>query len=129
MNMLYGYGYVEGYGDGLPMERTLFEEHPLQPPLPRFEQVPGSIVVTLYAADLGKLAREEQETRWVEMELSQRQIAVMTCLVEHGRITTRECRALLNVSERTARTELSKLVTLGLIVARGQGRSRHYILP
>jgi ATP-dependent DNA helicase RecG len=130
MKMLYGYGYVEGYGDGLPMVRALIEEHPLQPPLPRIEEVPGSVVVTLYAADLSKLAEEEERAAdWAERELSERQIAVMTFLAEHGQIATRECRALLGVSERTARTELSRLATMGLVVARGQGRNRHYALP
>ena len=129
MKTLYGYGYVEGYGDGLPMVRTLFEEHLLRPPLPRFEEVPGSVIVTLYAADLSKLAGEAPTARWTEMGLNGRQITVMTYLAEHGRITTRDCRALLGVSERTARAELSKLVTSGSIVARGQGRNRHYTLP
>ncbi|MFQ5859291.1 MAG: RNA-binding domain-containing protein [Anaerolineae bacterium] len=129
MKMLYGYGYVEGYGDGLPMVRALIEEHPLRPPLPRIEEVPGSVVVTLYAADLSKLAGEERAARWAEQGLNERQIAVMTFLAEHGQIATRECRALLGVSERTARTELSRLATMGLVVARGQGRNRHYTLP
>jgi len=30
VKMLYRYGYVEGYGDGLPMVRALFEEHSLR---------------------------------------------------------------------------------------------------
>ena len=110
------------------MVRALFEEHPLRPPLPRVEEVPGSVVVTLYAADLSKLAEEEDVARWAGIGLNDRQISVMTYLAEHGRITTRECRALLDVSERTARTELSKLALGGLITARGQGRNRHYIL-
>lgn len=127
MQMLYGYGYVEGYGDGLPMVRTLFEEHPLRPPLPRFEEVPGSVVVTLYAADLSELAGEEQETRWAEMRLNERQVQAMLYLTTHGSITNREYRKLTGVGRDTAHRELRELVRKGLIQRRGQGRMIHYI--
>jgi len=127
MNMLYGYGYVEGYGDGLPMVRTLFEEHPLRPPLPRFEQVPGSIVVTLYAADLGKLAEGELAARWTGIGLNERQVQAMRYLTTHGSITNREYRNLTGVGRDTAHRELRELVRHGLIQRRGQGRGIHYI--
>ena len=127
MKMLYGYGYVEGYGDGLPMVRTLFEEHPLRPPLPRFEEVPGSVIVTLYAADLSKLAGEEQEARWAEMGLSDRQIQAMLYLMTHSTITNREYRRLTGVGRDTAHRDLRELVRKGLLQRQGQGRMIHYI--
>jgi len=127
MKLLYGCGYVEGYGDGLPMVRTLFEEHPLRPPLPRFEEVPGSVVVTLYAADLSKLAEEEQETRWAEMGLNERQTQAMLYLMTHSTITNREYRRLTGVGRDTAHRELRELVRKGLLQRQGQGRMIHYI--
>jgi len=127
MKMLYGYGYVEGYGDGLPMVRALFEEHPLRPPLPRFEEVPGSVVVTLYAADLSKLAEEEEASRWAEMGLNERQVQAMLYLVTHASITNREYRELTGVGRDTAHRELRELVQRGLIQRRGQGRMVHYV--
>jgi len=64
MKKLYGYGYVEGFGDGVHVIRELYETHPLKPPLPRFEEVPGWVIVTAYAADMGKIAEDEQAMRW-----------------------------------------------------------------
>jgi hypothetical protein len=127
MQMLYGYGYVEGYGDGLPMVRALFEEHPLRPPLPRFEEVPGSVVVTLYAADLSKLAGEELTAHWTEMGLSDRQIQAMLYLMTHSIITNREYRRLTGVGRDTAHRDLRELVRKGLLQRQGQGRMIHYI--
>lgn len=127
MKMLYGFGYVEGYGDGLPMVRRLFEEHPLRPPLPRFEEVPGSVVVTLYAADLSNLAEEEQKAHWVEMGLNERQVQAMLYLATHESITNREYRKLVGVGRDTAHRELRELVRQGFIQRRGQGRTSHYI--
>ncbi len=127
MKMLYGYGYVEGYGDGLPMVRRLFEEHPLRPPLPRFEEVPGSVVVTLYAADLSKLVEEEHKVRWAEMGLRDRQIQAMLYLMTHSTITNREYRRLTGVGRDTAHRDLRELVRKGLLQRQGQGRMIHYI--
>jgi ATP-dependent DNA helicase RecG len=128
MKMLYGYGYVEGYGDGLPMVRTLFEEHPLRPPLPLFEEVPGSVVVTLYAADLSKLAYEEQGTRWAEMGLNERQIRVLQHLTTVSSLSRQEYSALCQTSVRTAARDLKDLLERGLVVRQGKGRWIKYFL-
>lgn len=128
MQMLYGYGYVEGYGDGLLMVRTLFEGHPLQPPLPRFEQLPGSIVATLYAADLSKLAEEEQETRWAEMGLNERQIRALEYLSTAPSLSRKEYSGLCQTSTRTAARDLKDLLERGLVVRQGEGRWSRYAL-
>jgi len=128
MKMLYGYGYVEGYGDGLPMVRTLFEEHPLRPPLPRFEEVPGSVVVTLYAADLSKLVEEEHKVRWTEMGLNERQIRALEYLTTAPSLSRQEYGELCQTSVRTAARDLKDLLERGLVVRQGKGRWTRYAL-
>ena len=128
MKMLYGYGYVEGYGDGLPMVRTLFEEHPLRPPLPRFEEVPGSVIVTLYAADLSKLVEEEHKVRWAEMGLNERQIRALEYLTTAPSLSRQEYSELCQTSVRTAARDLKDLLERGLVVRQGKGRWTRYVL-
>ena len=128
MKMLYGYGYVEGYGDGLPMVRTLFEEHPLRPPLPRFEEVPGSVIVTLYAADLSKLAGEALAAHWTEMGLNGRQIRALEYLTTAPSLSRQEYSELCQASVRTAARDLKDLLERGLVVQQGQGRGTRYAL-
>ncbi len=127
IKMLYGYGYVEGYGDGLPMVRALIEEHPLHPPPLRIEQVPGSVIVTLYAADLSKLADENGIARWTDIGLNERQAQAMLYLAEHDSITNREYCELADVGRDTAYRELRELDDKGFAVRKGRGRSSHYI--
>ncbi len=128
MKMLYGYGYVEGYGDGLPMVRALFEEHPLRPPLPRFEEVPGSVTVTLYAADLSKLVEEERKVRWAEMGLTGRQIRALKYLTTAPSLSRQEYSELCQTSVRTAARDLKDLLERGLVVRQGKGRWTRYAL-
>jgi len=128
MKTLYGYGYVEGYGDGLPMVRTLFEEHLLRPPLPRFEEVPGSVIVTLYAADLSKLAGEAPTARWTEMGLNGRQIRALEYLTTAPSLSRQECSELCQASVRTAARDLKDLLEQGLVVQQGKGRWTRYVL-
>ena len=128
MKMLYGYGYVEGYGDGLPMVRRLFEEHPLRPPSPRFEEVPGSVVVTLYAADLSKLVEEEHKVRWAEMGLNERQIRALEYLTTAPSLSRQEYSELCQTSVRTAARDLKDLLERGLVVQQGKGRWTRYVL-
>jgi ATP-dependent DNA helicase RecG len=128
MKMLYGYGYVEGYGDGLPMVRALFEEHLLRPPLPRFEEVPGSVIVTLYAADLSKLAGEALTAHWTEMGLNGRQIRALEYLTTAPSLSRQKYSELCQASVRTAARDLKGLLERGLVVQQGKGRGTRYVL-
>lgn len=129
MKMLYGYGYVEGYGDGVHVIRELYETHPLKPPLPRFEEVPGGVIVTAYAADMGKIAEDERAMRWTEMGLNERQVKGLLFVETHGRIGRSEYERLTSVSSRTAHRDLGDLVRRGFLEMRGTGRDTHYVLP
>ena len=60
--------------------------------------------------------------------LTQRQRRAITHLKVHRRITNASYQTLLGVSRRTALRELADLVTRGLILPAGRGRSAHYVL-
>jgi len=49
-------------------------------------------------------------------------------VAEEGRITNKEYQALFGVARGTALIDLSDLVTRGLLVTRGAGRGKHYVL-
>jgi len=128
MKMLYGYGYVEGYGDGVHMVREQFENHPLNPKLPKFEAIPTGVKVTLYAAELNKLAEDESAMRWADQGLNERQIQAMLHVERMGRITRKEHTQNTGISERTAHRDLSELVGRGLLESNGSGRYVYYAL-
>ena len=128
MKMLYGYGFVEGYGDGVHMVREQFESHPLKPRLPKFEAIPTGVKVTLYAADLNKLAEDESAMRWADQGLNERQIQAMLYVERTGRITRKEHTKNTGISERTAHRDLSELVGRGLLELNGSGRYVYYVL-
>jgi len=127
MKILYGYGYVEGFGDGVHVIRELYETHLLKPPLPRFEEVPGGVIVTAYAADMGKITEDERAMRWAEMGLSERQVKGLLFVETHGGLSRSEYERLTNVSSRTAHRDLGDLVRRGFLEMTGTGRDTHYV--
>jgi len=110
------------------MVRALFEEHPLRPPLPHIEEVPGSVVVTLYAVDLSKLGEEEQTAHWAEMELNERQIRALEYLTTAPPLSRQEYSELCQTSARTAARDLKDLLEQGLVERHGTGRWARYSL-
>lgn len=128
MKMLYGYGYVEGYGDGVHVIRELYETHPLKPPLPKFGAIPGGVKVTAYAADLGRLAEDEHVMRWAEMGLNERQVTGLQHIARQGKISRLEYARLTGMSAKTAYRDLGELVAKGLLTPKGSGRYIHYVL-
>ena len=60
--------------------------------------------------------------------LSKRQREVLKYLQTNSKITTKEYQDMFNVSERTARGHLNKLVKLDLIKPVGSQKGRYYVL-
>lgn len=60
--------------------------------------------------------------------LNERQVKAMEYVAKQGRITNKEYQALFGVARGTALIDLNDLVTKGLLVARGAGRGKHYVL-
>lgn len=90
--------------------------------------MPGSVVVTLYAADLSRLAEENQTARWVEMGLKGRQIRALEYLTTAPSLSRQEYSELCQTSARTAARDLKDPLERGLVERRGTGRRARYSL-
>lgn len=82
---------------------------------PEFEDTGTSIVVTLR-----KPVITEGFLR--KLGLNERQIKIIKYLKERDSITSSECQKMFNVTDRQARTDLSRLVKLKLITKEGEAR-------
>jgi ATP-dependent DNA helicase RecG len=86
-----------------------------------------------FSAEMGTfIVRFEKLATPVEpaeaLDLSERQRRAVAYVREHGRISTAEYRALAQLGERQARKDLSALVSGGVLVRKGKGRTTYYIL-
>lgn len=86
---------------------------------PEFEDTGTSIVVTLR-----KPVVTEEFLR--ELGLNERQIKIIKYLKERDSITSSECQKMFNVTDRQARTDLSRLVKLKLVTKEGEARLTRY---
>lgn len=64
-----------------------------------------------------------------DVQISTRQEKVLRYLAEHGTITRREYRSLLQVSERQSLRDLTEMMEKGVLVRSGKGRTTCYQLP
>ena len=111
MKALYGYGYVEGYGDGMHIIEEQFRNHPLKPRMPKFEEIPGGVKVTLYSADLSKLETVvRKKTDLSSLEINERQKKAVEFVLKRGQISRKEYVALNKISERTALRDLTDMI-------------------
>ena len=62
-----------------------------------------------------------------QIALSERQLAILTYVEKHGRITNRELQELVELSHTTAHKELLTLVQSGLLNKKGKARGTYYI--
>ena len=63
-----------------------------------------------------------------QVELSERQLAILAYIEKHGRITNRELQQLADFSHATAHKELLALVESGMLIKKGKARGTHYLL-
>ncbi len=63
-----------------------------------------------------------------QVELSPRQLEILSYVEKHGRITNRELQVLINLSHASAHKELIILVESGVLKKEGKGRGTHYLL-
>lgn len=110
---------VEKWGTGTLRMARLCAEQGL--PAPEFAEVSGEFWVTF---------RKDPYTdeRLRALGLSDRQIQAVRYVQERGSISNAAYRSLVGVSDETARQELRRLVTQGLLRAEGRGRSAQYVL-
>ncbi len=117
IKVLYGMGYVEGYGDGIKLIQRECENHILKPRLPRFEKTLNGVRVSFYAAQ-----------DFTVFGLNERQVKAYWYIKEHGKITTREHESLCNISSGTARRDLRDMVDKEVCRRIGAGSSVSYLL-
>jgi Fic family protein len=63
-----------------------------------------------------------------QIALTERQMKIVERIVEKGKITNREMRGILGLSDEGVRKEISKLMKLGVVTKKGKGRALHYVL-
>ncbi len=118
-------GFVERLGYGLKRVLRLTRQYGL--PAPRFEEVGGSFRVTLLSAETP--LRVPDLSAYRDLGLNERQQRALAHLLQHGRITNREYRALNpEVHPETARRDLNDMVSRGLLVRVGDKRGTYYLL-
>lgn len=112
--------YVEDVGGGtLDMIKQCRD---WEIPEPVFDHITGAFVVTFRLPP----ALDNLE----KLGLNQRQIQAIDYVMKKGSITNREYTFLNNISRKTATTDLTQLVTKGIVIRVGDGkRALHYILP
>jgi ATP-dependent DNA helicase RecG len=111
-------------GTGIQRMARAMEEHGLL--RPRFEELGGEFRVTLIGPG-DRFMEKGAVPEWVR-GLNERQVTAMEHVAKQGRITNKEYQALFGVARGTALIDLNDLVTKGLLVARGAGRGKHYVL-
>jgi len=94
-------GIIETLGMGILSIIESFENSPAKAPL--FEEIDHYFKVTLYA----RPTRRAEETEWAAM--------LRSALIEHKKLSTSDIAILWDVSPRTARTRLNKMLEMGII--------------
>jgi len=116
---LYRVGLIEKWGTGTVKMVELFKEQGL--PKPIFEEMDNGFRVVLL-----------KDPYTVENLRSQgvkdRQIQALLYMKENGRITNKQYRELVKISDEAARKDLAELVEMGLISRHGRGRGTRYEL-
>lgn len=103
--------YMEEYGRGIDIVFSKMQEWGLLPPI--FKNMSNSFRVIL----LGEAFKE----------LNERQVIIWGKLQDKRQITSKECRELFpDVSRATISTDLNKLVSVGLILAKGSSTNTYY---
>jgi len=116
-------GFIEKLGTGIRRMTAAMEQHGL--PRPQFEELSGEFVVTLIGP--GDKFMQEVMPEWMQ-GLNERQVQAMAIVAKQGRITNREYQTLFGIARGTALLDLNGLVAKGLLVARGAGRGKYYVL-
>ncbi|MFQ5610612.1 MAG: ATP-binding protein [Anaerolineae bacterium] len=118
---LFQWGYIEELGLGIDrmIEEMLQQGHPP----PEFKATPYSFTVRLY-----NILERAPAVRW-DTNLGERQMRAMAFIKQHGRITSRDYRALCpDVSPETLRLDMVDLVDKGLLLKIGDKKGTYYIL-
>lgn len=117
--IFYDVELIERYGSGIQRIIEACREAGL--PTPVFEEKFGGFLV-IFNKDI----YTEEYLRG--LGLNERQIKAVMYVKERGRITNKEYRELMGLSDEGARIDFIELVEKGVFQPKGSGRSAHYVL-
>ncbi|OGC04846.1 hypothetical protein A2276_02655 [candidate division WOR-1 bacterium RIFOXYA12_FULL_43_27] len=115
--------YIEAIGDGINRIHDAVKDHPLKPKMPVFDDVGGTVIVTLFGADLNKIEKEEPMPG-----LNERQKKTLNYIREKGKIFNREYQEINATTKITAARDLASLVVKKICKKVGKGRGTYYVL-
>ncbi|MBI4980485.1 putative DNA binding domain-containing protein [Candidatus Woesearchaeota archaeon] len=111
--------YIEELGEGWDRIMEEYKNHSLKPKLPDIKDFGDAVLVTIYRATLDVLER-------FQGELNQRQVQLLEYLKSHEDIKSEVYAQMFGVTDRQARADISKLVSLGLLLKEGKARLVRY---
>ncbi|MCK4357598.1 MAG: DUF4062 domain-containing protein [Candidatus Cloacimonetes bacterium] len=121
---------MEKYGTGITKMNNLMNEHGLNQPA--LNQISNFFRVTFYGPgekilDLVSNIPEERQTDLKELGLNERQIEALRLMVnEDEKITIRKYANFFNVSDKTVKRDLKKLVETGFVVKVGYKKGAYF---
>lgn len=131
--------YIEKLGEGWDKIIDSIKKHPFQPKLPEVIDTGNTVVITLYSPK-EMVEREEKIDKntvdeWLTQvdakltqELSDKEKEMLLFILRNKRISSLECRQLLNISREMANRYFNRLIEKGLIEKKGAGKYVYYVL-
>jgi len=110
-------GYIDSWGSGIMKIINSCLEAGL--PMPELKEKEGGFIVTLFKNNLTKENLQK-------LGLNQRQIDAILFYKSKGEVTSSEYAEKFNVTDRTARTDLTDLVDKKLLVKQGEYKSTKF---
>ncbi len=128
VQVLFDMGFIERLGYGIDRIVRSLAENRL--PAPEFEETPAGFKLTLYnRLQAASGQSPDAMRRRLEMGLNERQIAALSYLARHSRITNADYQTLCpDVSPETLRRDLAGLVNRDILLRIGEKRATFYIL-
>jgi len=113
--------YIEELGEGWNKIVKEFKTHPLRPKMPELEDFKNAVLVIIHKAVLDIFERFKDR-------LNERQIKLIKYLQIHEFVTSREYAEMFGITDRQAREDISKMVSLRLLIKEGKARLTRYRL-
>lgn len=113
--------YIEELGEGWDRIMEEFKTHPLMPGMPEIQDMKTAVMVTIYAARLDTLEQFKDQ-------LNEREMKLLKELKTDKEVKSGKYAKLFSISDRQARSDLSKLVKMNLLVKKGNARQVVYQL-
>ncbi len=119
--------YIEELGEGWNKIIDEHKEHPLKPKIPEIKADKYTFIVRLFSTK--EKFVEEIPPEIIKLDKRKRMELALRYVREKGSITNKEYREITHVSKRTASSELSQLVKVGILMGVGKyGRGMKYML-